>query len=150
MTLVLGSPHVAAIRKHGEADYPHEACGLMGGTMEGERTIVRDLVPLPNERSDSARNRYLIDPEAFRRAQKTLDGQGLEIVGVYHSHPDHPAEPSAFDREHAWPRLSYVIVAVAAGRSGDLKSWRLSDDRAAFAEEPITSELRKVAWQSPS
>ena len=57
MTLVLEDHHVAAIRKHGEADYPHEACGLMGGKVEGERAIVRDLVPLQNERSDSARNR---------------------------------------------------------------------------------------------
>jgi proteasome lid subunit RPN8/RPN11 len=150
MTLVLDERQVAAIRKHGEADYPHEACGLMGGKSEGERTIVLDLVALQNERSDSARNRYLIDPDAFRRAQAKLDREGLEIVGVYHSHPDHPAKPSDFDRDHAWPRLSYVIVAVAAGRAGDMKSWRLSDDRTAFAEEPITSEPRKVAWQSPS
>jgi len=150
VTLVVGDQHVAAIRRHGESDYPDEACGLMGGKTEGQRTMVHQLVALPNGRSDSARNRYLIDPEAFRRAQKTLDGEGLEIVGVYHSHPDHPAEPSAFDREHAWPRLSYVIVAVTAGRSSDMKSWRLSDDRAAFAEEPITVEPRKVAWQSPS
>ena len=150
MTLVIGDQHVAAIREHGEADYPHEACGLLGGQVEGGRTIVRQLVPLPNERPDSTHNRYLIDPEAFRRAQTTLDGEGLEIVGVYHSHPDHPATPSAFDREHAWPRLSYVIVAVAAGRSGDMKSWQLSDDRGAFAEEPITVEPGKVAWQSPS
>ena len=150
MTLVVEPQHLASIRKHGEADYPHEACGLLGGKMEGERTVIRQLVPLPNERSDSARNRYLIDPEAFRRAQTLLDGEGLEIVGVYHSHPDHPAKPSEFDRDHAWPWWSYVIVAVASGRSGDMKSWRLSDDRAAFAEEPITSEPRKVAWQSPS
>ena len=150
MTMIVRDQHIAAIRKHGEADYPHEACGLMGGTTEGDRTVVRQLVPLANERSDSARNRYLIDPDAFRRAQKTLDDEGLEIVGVYHSHPDHPAEPSAFDREHAWPRLSYIIVAVAAGRAGDMRSWRLSDDRAAFTEEPITLEQRKVAWQSPS
>jgi len=150
VTLIIESQHVAAIRTHGEADYPHEACGLLGGETEGERTIVRQLVPLPNERTDSARNRYQIDPEAFRRAQSVLDSQGLEIVGVYHSHPDHPAVPSVFDRDHAWPRLSYVIVAVAAGRAGDMKSWRLSDDRAAFSEEPITLEPRKVAWQSPS
>jgi proteasome lid subunit RPN8/RPN11 len=150
VTLIVEPQHVAAIRTHGEADYPHETCGLLGGETEGERTIVRQLIPLPNERTDSARNRYQIDPEAFRRAQSVLDSQGLEIVGVYHSHPDHPAEPSVFDRDHAWPRLSYVIVAVAAGRAGDMKSWRLSDDRTAFSEEPITLEPRKVAWQSPS
>ena len=147
MTLVIAPRDWAAIRRHGEADYPHEACGLMGGTTEGERTVVKELVPLTNERSDAARNRYLIDPAAFRDAQAQLDRAGLEILGVYHSHPDHPAEPSAFDREHAWPRLSYVIVAVADGRAGDMKSWRLSDDRAAFAEEPVTLEEWNVAWR---
>ena len=150
MTLVLSDRHVAAIRQHGEADYPHEACGLLGGTVDGERTVVVQLVPLANQRTDAARNRYLIDPDAFRRAQANLDRDGLEILGVYHSHPDHPAEPSAFDREHAWPRLSYVIVGIARGRAGDMRSWRLSDDRTAFAEESITLEPRKVAWQSPS
>lgn len=150
MTLVLEQGHAAAIRRHGESDYPHEACGLMAGKVDGERTVVVQLVPLANQRTDSARNRYLIDPDAFRRAQTALDAAGLEIVGIYHSHPDHPAEPSVFDREQAWPRLSYVIIAVAAGRAGDMRSWRLSDDRAAFGEEPITLEQRKVAWPSPS
>jgi proteasome lid subunit RPN8/RPN11 len=150
MTLVLDPRQAAAIREHGEADYPHEACGLMGGTVDGERTIVTQLVPLANQRTDAAHNRYLIDPDAFRRAQATLDREGIEIVGIYHSHPDHPARPSEFDREHAWPRLSYVIVAVASGRAEDLRSWRLSDDRDAFTEEPITLEQRKVAWQSKS
>ena len=150
MTLVLDPRQATAIRQHGEADYPHEACGLMGGKVEGERTVIVRLVPLANQRTDSARNRYLIDPDAFRLAQADLDHDGLEIVGIYHSHPDHLPEPSAFDREHAWPRLSYAIVAVTAGRAGDMRSWRLSDDRTAFSEEPITLEQRKVAWQSPS
>ena len=142
MTLVLEPRHLTAIKEHGERDYPHEACGLMGGVLDGDRTTVLQLVPLANERTDSARNRYLIDPDAFRKAQATLDHQRLEVLGVYHSHPDHPAEPSTFDRDHAWPRLSYVIVNVAQGRAGPVRSWRLSDDRAAFAEEPIMLEER--------
>jgi proteasome lid subunit RPN8/RPN11 len=150
VTLVLESRHASAIRRHGEADYPNETCGLLAGAMDGGRTVVVRLVPLANQRTDAAHNRYLIDPDAFRRAQARLDQERLEIVGIYHSHPDHPAEPSAFDREHAWPRLSYVIVGVTAGRAGELRSWRLSDDRAAFSEEPITLEERKAAWQSPS
>jgi len=150
VTLVLDATHATAIRQHGEADYPHEACGLMGGTVDGERTIVTQLVPLANQRTDAAHNRYLIDPDAFRQAQATLDRERLEIVGIYHSHPDHPAKPSEFDREHAWPRLSYAIVSVVSGRAADLRSWRLSDDRAGFSEEPITLEQRKVAWQSKS
>jgi len=148
MTLVLEARHANAISRHGEADYPAEACGLIGGTMDGDRKVAVQLVPLANQRTDAARNRYLIDPESFRRAQEKLDRDGLDVIGVYHSHPDHPAAPSAFDREHAWPWLSYVIVGIARGHAASqLKSWTLSDDRAAFAEESITFEERKIVWQ---
>jgi proteasome lid subunit RPN8/RPN11 len=147
VTLVLDPRHVAAIRRHGEADYPAEACGLIAGALEGDRKVAVQLVPLVNQRTDSARNRYLIDPDSFRRAQEKLDRDGLEVIGVYHSHPDHPPAPSAFDREHAWPWLSYVIVGVGHGRAGEVKSWVLTDDREAFHEEHITTEERKVVWQ---
>jgi len=147
MTLALEHRQVNAIRQHGEADYPAEACGLIGGTVEDGSQVAVLLVPLVNRRTDSARNRYLIDPESFRRAQEKLDRDGLQVIGVYHSHPDHPPTPSAFDREHAWPWLSYLILGVARGRAGEIKSWTLSQDRAAFAEEPITIEERKVVWQ---
>ncbi|MGH7546613.1 MAG: M67 family metallopeptidase [Gemmatimonadales bacterium] len=147
MTLVLEPRHANAICRHGEADYPAEACGLIGGTVDGDHKVAVQLVPLANQRTATARNRYLIDPESFRRAQEKLDRDGLDVIGVYHSHPDHPAAPSAFDREHAWPWLSYVIVGIARGRAAQLKSWTLSDDRAAFAEESITFEERKMVWQ---
>ena len=147
MTLVLEPRHAAAIGRHGEADYPAEACGLVGGTVERDRKVAVQVVPLANQRSDSARNRYLIDPQSFRRAEVQLARDGLEVIGVYHSHPDHPPAPSAFDQENAWPWLSYVIVAVARGSAGDLKSWVLSDDRSGFVEEPVTIEERKVVWQ---
>ena len=147
MTLVLDARHASAIRRHGEADYPAEACGLIGGASEGDRKAAVQLVPLANQRTDSARNRYLIDPESFRRAQQKLERDGLEVIGVYHSHPDHAPEPSAFDREHAWPWLAYVIVGVGRGRAGDMKSWVLADDRGGFGEESIMIEERKVVWQ---
>jgi proteasome lid subunit RPN8/RPN11 len=147
MTLVLDPRHAAAIRRHGEADYPAEACGLIGGSAEGDRKVAFQLVPLANRRTDSARNRYLIDPDSFRRAQQRLERDGLEVIGVYHSHPDHPPEPSAFDREHAWPWLSYVIVGVERGRAGEMKSWVLGDDRGGFGAESIITEERKVVWQ---
>jgi proteasome lid subunit RPN8/RPN11 len=147
MTLVLDPRHVAAIRRHGEADYPAEACGLIGGALESDRKIALQLVPLTNQRTDAARNRYLIDPVSFRRAQERLDRDGLEVIGVYHSHPDHAPAPSPFDREHAWPWLSYVIVGVGQGRAEELKSWVLAEDRGAFAEESITIEERNTVWQ---
>lgn len=142
MTLVLAPVQAADIQRQGEADYPNETCGLLGGRADGGEGVVTRLVPLVNERADSPHNRYLIDPEAFRRAQADLDRARLDVLGVYHSHPDHPAEPSAFDREHAWPGWSYVIVKVASGRAAELRSWRLADDRSAFAEEPIIVEER--------
>ena len=150
MTLVLLPAHVEALRRHGEADYPSEACGLIGGLVADDRKTAVTLVPLVNKRQDSARNRYLIDPESFLRAQKALDRDGLDVIGVYHSHPDHSPRPSAYDREHAWPRLSYVIVAVARGKAGEARSWILSDDREALDEEPITVDERKAIWQSQS
>src|SRR3989449_5073529 len=143
MPLVPDPRHAAAIGRHGEADYPAEACGLIGGAIEGDRKIAVQLVPLANGRTDSARNRYLIDPESFRRAQGRLDRDGLEVIGVYHSHPDHPPAPSAFDREHAWPWLSYAIVAGAQGRAGGLKSWGPPGDPRAFDQETITSQETK-------
>jgi len=82
MTLVLERRQVNAIRQHGEADYPAEACGLIGGTVEDGRKVAVLLVPLVNQRTDAARNRYLIDPESFRRAQEKLDRDGLEVIGV--------------------------------------------------------------------
>lgn len=150
MTLVLESRHLAALRRCGAAEYPREACGLIGGTSDGERKVAGAIVPVPNARADAAHNRYLIAPEAFRRAQERLARHGLDVVGVYHSHPDHPPEPSAVDRENAWPWLSYVIVEVRRGEVGTLKSWVLADDRAAFVEEVVTLEERIVAWQSQS
>ena len=142
MTLVLEPRHVDAIRRHGEADYPREACGLIGGTAEDGRKVAVTIVPLRNGLDDTPNNRYLIDPDAFRCAQDKLDRDGLEVIGVYHSHPDHPPAPSAYDREHAWPWFSYVIVEIRRGQAGDHQSWVLADDREAFALEEL--------WQSPS
>src|SRR3989449_8850666 len=99
MTLVLDPRHAAAIGRHGEADYPAEACGLIGGAIEGDRKIAVQLVPLANGRTDSARNRYLIDPESFRRAQERLDRDGPEGIRVAHPPPRHPPPPAAVDPE---------------------------------------------------
>src|SRR2546428_10640054 len=123
MTVELDARHVAALRGRGEADYPAEACGLIGGALEGDRKVAVQLVPLVNQRTDSARNRYLIDPESFQRAQARLERDGLEVLGAYHSHPDPPPAPTAFDREHAPAWLSRVIPGVARPHAAE---WRRS------------------------
>jgi proteasome lid subunit RPN8/RPN11 len=148
MSLTISQADLDALRAQAERDYPHETCGLLGGTLEGATKRVTRLVPLANARHDSPENRYLIEPDVFRRAADALERGGLEVLGVYHSHPDHPARPSAFDRDHAWPRLSYVIVRVDRGGAADTNSWVLADDRASFDQEPIIIEERMASWQS--
>ena len=125
------------IRDHGTRDYPHECCGAMLGTDTGAGRKVRSLFPLVNRRDDSPRNRFSITPEDFRAAERAAAERGLDLIGWYHSHPDHPARPSEFDREHAWPWYSYVIVSVAAGAPQDLTSWLLQDDRSRFEQEEV-------------
>ena len=130
------------IRDHGARDYPHECCGAMLGTDTGAGRQVRSLFPLVNRRDDSPRNRFSITPEDFRAAERAAAERGMGLIGWYHSHPDHPARPSEFDREHAWPWYSHVIVSVAAGAAQEITSWRLEDDRSGYQIEAIEIAAR--------
>ena len=135
--LLLGKQIEQGIRDHGAKDYPYECCGAMLGTDGGDDREVRELFPLINRRDDSPRNRFSITPEDFRAAERAAAERGLDLLGWYHSHPDHPARPSEFDREHAWPWYSYVIVSVDVGTPKALTSWRLEDDRSKFQPEEV-------------
>jgi proteasome lid subunit RPN8/RPN11 len=101
------------------------------------------LHPLVNRRDDSPRNRFSVTSDDVREAEKAAKEKGIEVVGWYHSHPDHPAAPSEYDREHAWPWYSYIIVRVANGNPEYMSSWRLTDDRAQFTNEDL--EIRAGA-----
>ena len=141
-TLCISKPLADKIRAHGAETYPHECCGaLLGRDSElkeqGAPREVRSLFPLVNRRDDSPRNRFSVSAEDVRGAEKAAREQGLEVVGWYHSHPDHPARPSQYDREHAWPWYSYIIVSVEDGSPQDLTSWRLNDDREEFSPEGL-------------
>jgi proteasome lid subunit RPN8/RPN11 len=138
------------IREHGVETYPYECCGaLLGRDLdilafdpnENSRKISREvlsLFPLVNRRDDSPRNRFAVTADDVREAEKAASAQGLEVIGWYHSHPDHPAKPSDFDRDHAWPWYSYIIVSVHTGVPQDMTSWRLKDDRSGYMEEKIS------------
>jgi proteasome lid subunit RPN8/RPN11 len=93
-----------------------------------------------NERADSPANRYQVSALVLFRAEQALEAEGLDVVGYYHSHPDHPSCYSDFDRDHALPAMSYLIVSVVGGRVAGEQSWRLRDDRSAMTEEPIFIE----------
>jgi proteasome lid subunit RPN8/RPN11 len=124
---------LAQIHAHLEAGYPNEACGVLLGK-DGN---VTEVVTAGNERTDSARNRYLIDPLAYMKIERDTDKRGLQVLGIYHSHPDVAARPSQFDLDHAWPNLSYLIVSVCKGKAVESNSWLLREDRSQFDQEPV-------------
>jgi len=137
--LILSETIADRIRAHGVKAYPYECCGaLLGRDVEGGREVA-DPLPLTNRHEVSPGNRFSITPEDFRAAEQAAAVRGLELVGWYHSHPDHPALPSEYDREHAWPWYSYVIVSVTVGESGAVTSWRLAEDRIRFLPEEIVT-----------
>jgi proteasome lid subunit RPN8/RPN11 len=123
-----------AIRAHGVETYPHECCGALVGR-DGE---VTGAVPLPNTTDEGPRRRFLVRPSDYQQAERAADGAGAELLGFYHSHPDHPARPSQYDLDHAWPNFSYIIVSVAASVAEDVRSWKLREDRSAFDEEALS------------
>jgi proteasome lid subunit RPN8/RPN11 len=132
--------HLERIRSHGESTYPHECCGVLLGTFEDSDKCVQEIRELGNEREDSRHNRFLITPETLFRCEREAQLLNLDIVGFYHSHPDAPARPSEYDREHAWPTYSYVIVSVRDRSSRDITSWVLLGDRSRFEAEPLNAE----------
>ena len=122
----------------GEAAYPDEGAGFLLGAADGERRQVKAILTLDNSREAEARhNRYLLTPQDFLRGEREAARQGLDLLGVFHSHPDHPSQPSEFDREWAMPWFSYVITSVQAGKAAGSRSWRLEEDRSSFFEEVI-------------
>jgi cysteine synthase B len=124
-----------ALRKHAARIYPDECCGALLGSAPD---VVAEAYPLDNTFPDGQRRRFLVGPNEYRRAEARATETGLSLIGFYHSHPDHPAEPSAFDLEHAWPNMSYLIVSVRQGQPKEGRSWRLRADRSAFDEEFVT------------
>ena len=118
------------IRRHGEQTYPHECCGALIG--RGGR--ITATVALPNTTEEGPRRRFLVRPSDYRLAEQRASELGGELLGFYHSHPDHPARPSQYDLDHAWPTFAYVIVAVAGGAAGDMTVWFLKEDRSSFEE----------------
>lgn len=129
---------ISQIHQHGQSAYPEEGAGLLLGVADGARKQVISILELSNSREDGARhNRYLITPQDMLVGEQQAMNAGLEIIGVFHSHPDHPNRPSEFDREWAMPWLSYVITSVDQGVAVESRCWQLSEDRSVFMEEPI-------------
>ena len=139
--LRLARQAAADIRAAGAEAYPNECCGVMFGREEEGDHVVEALRPIVNAREAGEQyHRFLITAEEMMQAELAARRLGLEIVGFYQSHPDHPARPSDYDREHALPFYSYVIVRVAGGEPGPMTSWRLRPSREAFDGEAVEIE----------
>jgi proteasome lid subunit RPN8/RPN11 len=133
--LTLGPGVTGAIRGHGRDTYPHECCGAL----LGHEGLAIEAFPLPNTTEEGPRRRFLVRPDDYRATEARAAEAGLTLLGFYHSHPDHPARPSQYDLDHAWPVFSYVILSVRNAEPADMTSWRLRDDRSAFDEESLES-----------
>jgi proteasome lid subunit RPN8/RPN11 len=138
MGLLLSQEVLQKIHAHGEGAYPEEGAGLLLGREDAGERLVVDILPLANAREDEARhNRYLITAEDMLAGEKEAMCLNLDVVGVFHSHPDHPNQPSEFDRDWALPWYSYIITSVNKGQAAASRSWRLSEDRESFKEEAL-------------
>ena len=135
--LILSEEHRDAIRAHGEQGYPEEICGFLIGQAAADVKAVITLLPIENIREENRARRFEISPDDFYRADRAARRDGQAILGFYHSHPDHPAIPSEYDREHAWPWFSYIIVAVHQAKAVDLTSWVLREDGSSFDPEEM-------------
>lgn len=140
MKLVLSDDQLNIIRQHGQATYPEEGGGLLLGHLDERHAIVTEIRVLPNTWDVDAerRRRYLIPSRVMLREERSAEARGLDVIGYFHSHPDHPAIPSEFDRDQALPNWSYVIVSVRQGQAGEVDAWQLQEDRSRFdAQEMI-------------
>jgi proteasome lid subunit RPN8/RPN11 len=135
--LEIPSDLLAKIHSNGEKAYPEEGAGFLLGEERENRRVLR-ILPLPNARESEARhNRYIITPQDYLDGEREADRLMLILLGVFHSHPDHPNQPSEYDRDWAQPFFSYVITNVQNGKAVASRSWRLLEDRSAFVEEPV-------------
>jgi len=131
---------ISQIESHGERTYPEECCGIMLGLNDGNNQTVEEIVELENEQDENRRRRFFVTPKQYLQAERFAAERKLELLGFYHSHPDHPAAPSEFDRDHALPWFTYVIVSVANRKAKDITAWLLSETRERFDKKEIFIE----------
>jgi proteasome lid subunit RPN8/RPN11 len=153
MAVELTRQELRRMEQHGAEAYPNECCGVLLGKEQDGRKVITDILPLKNARADarqsssdllpegfrdgSSRNRFLIFPEDLLQSEREARKRGVDIMGFYHSHPDHPARPSEYDRKAAWPWYTYLILAVENGSPREITGWLLTEDRLQFLPEEV-------------
>jgi proteasome lid subunit RPN8/RPN11 len=137
LPLKIGAGDVRHIHDHAKDSYPEECAGALVGVASGKTKIVVDVWRAENTHEEERSRRFLIEPLKIKEFEERAQERDMDLLGFYHSHPDHPAEPSEYDREHAWPYYSYVIASVGSDEVKDMRSWILRDDRSGYDEESI-------------
>lgn len=143
--IYISSDLVNKMLEEAKSAYPHECCGLLVGNNKGSRKEVCEVYPVENKNKERAQDRYEIDPKKFDEIDREATKKGLSIIGIYHSHPDHPAAPSAFDKEcaYAWTEYSYIIISVKNGKETEIKSWYFDQKKKTVEEEVLKVRNRK-------
>ena len=137
MPLKIGAGDVDRINDHAVEAYPEECAGALVGIASGGVRVVVDVWRAENTHEEERSSRFLIEPLTIKKFEEQAEERDMGLLGFYHSHPDHPAEPSEYDREHAWPGYSYVIASVSGANVEEMRSWSLKDDRSGYDEETI-------------
>ncbi len=136
MVVVIKNDQLEFVMNHARSAYPEECCGFLLGSDSDVRHIHR-AVPIKNLNQNSPRTRYNIDPLELVKADEEARRLNMNVVGIYHSHPDSAAQPSRFDLEHAWPWYTYLVLSVTNGEPGDVAAWFLSEDRSSFHQDDL-------------
>ncbi|MDE1461107.1 M67 family metallopeptidase [Spartinivicinus poritis] len=140
MTIYITTEINHAMLNHAQQNYPSESCGLIIGHSQTNHTTGYYYYSCNNQITTNSQRRFLIDPATYQEVEDNADKQGLTIISIVHSHPDHPAVPSEFDRLHAWPGISYIIISVVNSKVARYRSWQLTNDRSQFLPETIQVE----------
>ncbi len=135
--IIITEENLDKIRIFAKEAYPHECCGLLVGKSNGAEKRVIEVHPLTNMNSERANDRYEVDPKEYMEIDRETATRKLSIIGIYHSHPDHPSKPSEFDANRAWEGYSYIIIAIAKGIDFEIKSWGFNESTKTFSEEEI-------------
>ncbi len=138
----LGPNLLAAIARHGEETYPDECCGFLLGTATDDTRHIARIARAPNGYEGERRRRFVIRPEELMRIEDEIEGTSQLVLGFYHSHPDHPAHPSTFDRDHAWPWYIYLVQNVHDAHAGPIGAFELDDEVREFREVALRSADR--------
>jgi proteasome lid subunit RPN8/RPN11 len=142
MNIIVSADHLRAMEAHGEHTYPNEGAGFLFGRGDEGSITIEAVTPIDNKREVEAQyNRYQLGPEDFVKAEMAAAHLDLSLIGVFHSHPDHPARPSQFDLDHALPYFLYLITSIEEGRAAVTTAWQLRLDRSAFDQDSIEISL---------